>query len=62
MLAKLGQRERFSGADDFVFAGELGLPLDGHALSGRYHRALEIAGLRRLRFHEYADVFVMPMS
>jgi hypothetical protein len=24
--------------------------------------ALTAAGLRQLRFHEYADVFVMPMS
>ena len=39
-LAQLGQRERFTGDDDFVFAGEVGLPLDGDALSSRYRDAL----------------------
>ena len=61
-LAKLGDRERFTGGDDFVFAGVAGLPLDGDALSSRYRDALARAGLRPLRFHEYADVRVMPMS
>ena len=60
-LAKLGDRERHTGDDDFVFAGEAGLPLDGDALSSRYRDALARAGLRPLRFHEYADVRVMPM-
>ena len=60
-LAKLGDRERFTGDDDFVFAGEVGPPLDGDALSSRYRDALGRAGLRPLRFHEYADVRVMPM-
>ena len=31
--AKLGDRERYTGDDDFVFAGEAGLPLDGDALA-----------------------------
>ena len=35
-LARLGERERFTGDDDFVFAGEAGPPLDGDALSSRY--------------------------
>jgi integrase len=61
-LAKLGDRERYTGDDDFVFAGEAGFPLDGDALSSRYRDALARAGLRPLRFHEYADVIVMPMS
>ena len=61
-LARIGQRERFTGEDNFVFAGEGGLPLNGDALSSRYERALKAAGLRRLRFHEYADVRVMPTS
>ena len=60
-LAKLGDRERYTGDDDFVFPGEAGLPLDGDALSSRYRDALARAGLRPLRFHEYADVRVMPM-
>jgi integrase len=44
-LAKLGDRERYTGDDDFVFAGEAGLPLDGDALSSRYRDALARAGL-----------------
>ena len=51
-LAQLGDRERFTGDDDFVFAGEAGLPLDGDALSSRYRDALARAGLRPLRFHD----------
>jgi integrase len=61
-LARLSQRGRFVGEDDFVFAGESGLPLNGDALSSRYERALAAAGLRRLRFHDlrhYADGWVM---
>ncbi len=60
-LARLADREEYTGDDDFVFAGEAGLPLDGDALSSRYRDALARAGLRPLRFHEYADVRVMPM-
>jgi integrase len=56
-LARLGQRERFVGEDDFVFAGESGLPLNGDALSSRYERALGAAGLRRLRFHDLRHTF-----
>src|SRR5437764_8424978 len=51
-LARLGQRERFTREDDFVFAGESGLPINGDALSKRYEKALPVAGLRRLRFHD----------
>jgi integrase len=40
-----------------VFAGEHGLPLDGDALSSRYQRALAVAGLRRLRFHDLRHTF-----
>jgi hypothetical protein len=39
-LARLGERERYTGDDDFVFAGEAGLRLDGDALSSRYRDAL----------------------
>jgi integrase len=56
-LARLGRRERYTGEDEFVFAGEHGLPLDGDALSSRYQRALEVAGLRRLRFHDLRHTF-----
>ena len=56
-LAKLGDRERFTGDDDFVFAGEAGPPLDGDALSSRYRDALARAGLRPLRFHDLRHTF-----
>ena len=56
-LAKLGDRDRFTGDDDFVFAGEVGLPLDGDALSSRYRDALARAGLRPLRFHDLRHTF-----
>jgi integrase len=61
-LAKLASRERFTTDDDLVFVGEAGSYLDGSALRRRYKQALTRAGLRPLRFHEYADVLVMPMS
>ena len=57
VLAKIGQREQFVDADDFVFANSDGLPLNGDALSSRYERALEAAGLRRLRFHDLRHTF-----
>jgi integrase len=56
-LAKLGDRGRYTGDDDFVFAGDAGLPLDGDALSSRYRDALERAGLRPLRFHDLRHTF-----
>ena len=56
-LAKLGDRERYTGDDDFVFAGEAGLPLDGDALSSRYRDALTRARLRPLRFHDLRHTF-----
>jgi hypothetical protein len=51
-LARLGQRELFTGDDDIVFAGIVGGYLDGSALSKRYRASLQRAGLRPLRFHD----------
>jgi integrase len=56
-LAKLGDRDRYTGDDDFVFAGEAGPPLDGDALSSRYRDSLARAGLRPLRFHDLRHTF-----
>ncbi|MGO9751987.1 MAG: tyrosine-type recombinase/integrase [Solirubrobacteraceae bacterium] len=56
-LARTGQRQRFTGDDDFVFAGESGMPLNPDAISSRYEIALETAGLRRLRFHDLRHTF-----
>jgi integrase len=56
-LARLGQREQFTGADDLVFPGTTGGYLDGDALSKRYGRTLDRAALRRLRFHDLRHTF-----
>jgi len=56
-LARIGRRQRFTGDDDFVFAGESGMPLNPDALSSRYEKALEAGGLRRLRFHDLRHTF-----
>jgi integrase len=56
-LARIGRRQRFTGEDDFVFAGESGMPLNPDALSSRYEKALEVGGLRRLRFHDLRHTF-----
>lgn len=56
-LAKLGQRERWTGDDDLVFVGQAGSYLDGRALRRRYDAALERAGLRKLRFHDLRHTF-----
>ena len=55
-LAQLGQRERFTGDDDLVFAGDRRL-LDGSALRRRYVRRSKRAGLRPLRFHDLRHTF-----
>jgi len=56
-LAKLLQREHFTGRDDLVFPGETGGFLDGSALRRRYRSAQARAGLRRLRFHDLRHSF-----
>jgi integrase len=56
-LARLGEREWFTGDEDLVFAGDLGKYLDASALRDRYKAALDRAGLRRLRFHDLRHTF-----
>ena len=56
-LARLAQRERFTGRDDLVFCGALGEYLDPSALRRRYRRAQQAAGLRELRFHDLRHSF-----
>ena len=56
-LARLSQRERFTGDDELVFAGEAGAFLDGSALRRRYKAALKRAKLRPLRFHDLRHTF-----
>lgn len=56
-LARLSQREHFTGEDDLVFVGEAGSYLDGSALRRRYKSALAEAALRPLRFHDLRHTF-----
>ena len=56
-LARLGQRELFTAADDLVFPGVAGRYLDASALSRRYKAALKRADLRPLRFHDLRHTF-----
>lgn len=57
ILAKLGQRDRWTGDDDLVFVGQAGGYLDGRALRRRYDKALKRANLRKLRFHDLRHTF-----
>jgi site-specific recombinase XerC len=47
-LARLGQRERFTGDDNPVFCNETGRHIDGSALRRRYQASAKRAGLRPL--------------
>jgi integrase len=57
VLAKLLERDHFTGQDDFVFIGPNGAPLDGSAVRRRYVDAVERAKLRPLRFHDLRHTF-----
>ncbi len=56
-LARLDARGHASTEDDLVFPGETGSYLDASALRRRYDRALKLAGLRALRFHDLRHTF-----
>lgn len=56
-LARVLQREHFTGPDDFVFPNEVGRYLDGSALRRRYKAAQTLAELRPLRFHDLRHTF-----
>lgn len=56
-LARLGERESWTGPDDLVFAGDSGDHLDGSALRRRFKRARDAAALRPLRFHDLRHTF-----
>jgi integrase len=57
VLARLDQREHFTGRDNLVFVGEAGGHLDGSALRRRFKTAMEIAGIPPLRFHDLRHTF-----
>ena len=56
-LARLGDRENWTGDDDLVFASEGGDYLSDSALRVRYKAALTRANLRNLRFHDLRHTF-----
>ena len=56
-LARLGQRERFTGDGDLVFAGAAGGHVDSKDVRAEYKAALGRAGLRNLRFHDLRHTF-----
>jgi len=55
--ARLASSEAYTANDDLVFPGSGGGYLDASARYRRYRRALEIAGLRPLRFHDLRHTF-----
>jgi integrase len=56
-LARLGQREQFAAPDDLVFPNQVGEVENDTLLRRRYYRALEDAGLPRVRFHDLRHAF-----
>jgi integrase len=56
-LARLKEREHFTGDDDLVFCSPLGAHADAWALRRRYYATIKAAGLRRLRFHDLRHTF-----
>ncbi len=56
-LARLKEREHFTGDRDLVFCSETGEHLDDSALRRRFKAALDRAGLRPVRFHDLRHAF-----
>jgi integrase len=50
-LARLADRDEFTGPDDYVICNRLGRRLDPSALRRRYKRACKAAGLRPVKLH-----------
>jgi integrase len=57
LLDGLSRRSHWTAPNDPVFVNELGGPLDHSKQTKRYRRALEEAGLRKLRFHDLRHTF-----
>jgi len=56
-LARLKERDHFTGDDDLVFVNETGGYVNHFDFRKRYYAALEAAGLRRIRFHDLRHCF-----
>jgi integrase len=57
VLARLKEREHFTGDGDLVFCSAVGEHLDYFAHLDRYYAALDRAGLRRVVFHDLRHAF-----
>lgn len=57
VLADLSMREHFTEPEDLVFANSVGNYFDDAKLRRRYQKALERAGLKRIRFHDLRHTF-----
>lgn len=57
VLARLGQRELWTSQDDFVFVSATGGYIDHSGTVRAYRKALERAGLRRVRLHDLRHSF-----
>jgi integrase len=56
-VARLKNRDHFTADDDLVFCNSTGGHLDSWALRRRYYRAVDRAGLDRIRFHDLRHTF-----
>jgi len=56
-LFSLRLRERFTDDDDLVFVNDLGNPFEESAMRRRFYKALDAAGLPRIRFHDLRHTF-----
>jgi integrase len=62
-LDRWSRRTLYGADDDLVFAHpQSGRPLDRTKLTKKFKGACVEAGVRPIRFHEYADLLVMPTS
>ena len=56
-LDELSRRERWTSDEDRVFVNEVGEHIEDSALRRRFYRALDSAGLKRIRFHDLRHTF-----
>jgi integrase len=62
-LDLLHRASAYQGDDDLVFANpNTGKPMNGHALTKTFQRALQAAGVRQVRFHDLRHSFGTRMA
>jgi len=62
-LDRLHQRTHYGADDDLVFANpHTGSPMNGNSLLKAFQRALDAAGVRRIRFHDARHTFGTRMA